>query len=126
MLMMSSNKKFFIGEKGLGVVVDDKVFSELDPDNAIVQIGKLKDKNQRLNQYLDEDDVRYNNVGAIIMKPTSFLSASDVVKMIERVRWYFSQDNDDDNRAKIGSRIGSRDIKPVMESDWQLMPTGSS
>ena len=108
----------FIGEKGLGVVVDDKVFAEMDMDNVIVQVGKLKDKNQRLNKYLDEDDARYNPVGAIIVKPTTFLSGSDVVKMIKLIRWFFRKHEKDSDRVRIGSRISSRDITPIMENDW--------
>lgn len=108
----------FIGEKGLGVVVDDSIFDEMNMDNVIVQVGKLKDKNQRLNKYLDSDDSRFNHVGAIIVKPTVFLSASDIVKMIKLIRWFFRKHDEKEDRVKIGSRISSRDISPIMEHDW--------
>lgn len=111
-------QKVFIGEKGLNVETSDDIFKELDIQNCIVQIGKAKDKDQRLNKYLDEDDVRYNPNGAIIMKPTTFLSAHDVVKMIERIRWFFRKEDENHDRVRIGSRISSRDINPILEEDF--------
>ena len=91
--------------------------------NLIVQVGVGKDPVQKLNKHLiGPSDPRWVPNSTVI-KPTMLFSAKDTIKMIEKVRSFFGLT--DETRPKgvearriIGSKIGTRDMLPILEKDW--------
>ena len=82
-----------------------------------------KDNKQKLNKHLiGPSDPRWVPNSTVI-KPTMLFSAKDTIKMIEKVRSFFGLT--DETRPKgvearriIGSKIGTRDMLPILEKDW--------
>ena len=80
---------FWIGKKSDGILVNrDEAIQKIGEKHIIVQVGKVKDANQRDNKYLDEDDERYIDP-SIIIKPTLMLEAAKIVEYVYAIRNHF-------------------------------------
>jgi hypothetical protein len=106
------------------IILDPVAYDRLmtDPDGAspvdhlLVQVGIPKSADQGDNIFFDENDIRYVQ-NRSITKPTLTLTAQQVVKAVARIRKFFkiTKETWSGKRAKEGNKIGSRDIRPVIQ-----------
>ena len=116
---------FRIGDQDSDITISDvdRALKFWGQDAILVQLGTAKDALQRQNRYLiDRNDPRWID-NAIIYKPTLMFPATDVVKMVAKVRQYYgmtmeSRPNNRHARRKIGSLINSRMVRKVIKMDW--------
>ena len=117
---------FIFGDNdGIRTISTDVTMKEFQEQNIIVQIGKLKDSNQRLLPFGDKDGVlaALSSTNVIIRKPSLIFKAKDICLMVAKVRKYFglnksTRGTDIDARRKIGALVQSRDVRAIMVRDW--------
>ena len=111
------------GLKTLGI---DIVMNEFKEENILVQVGKLKDRNQRLVRFGDNVKETLKGTNIIIRKPTLMFSAKNTVLMVQKIRKHFGltmgkRDEDLDARRKLGALIQSRAVREIMKKDFPLI-----
>ena len=105
---------------------EEVVINEFKAENILVQVGKLKDRNQRLVKFGDNVAETLASTNIILRKPCLMFSAKDTCLMVQKVRKHFGltlgkREVDVDARKKLGALIQSRAVREIMEKDWPLI-----
>jgi hypothetical protein len=108
---------FHFGSADDHIPIDLKKFQKESKgrDWVIVQIGVLKDKDQRINKYLLKGDSRYV-LNRIVIKPTILYPAKDIVELVRKVRTFFgtTKKNHGLTREQMGKKVDSDKMKAIL------------
>ena len=93
--------------------------------HLLVQVGVLKDADQKTNKYLDDDDGELVP-NRVVIKPTLFYDAQAIVDKIKafRIKYNINKDSFTD-RVRASNNWGSALFKPVLKQFYRASYTKS-
>ena len=117
---------FILGDQeegGVNLGDERRAVKEMGEERIIVQIGKVKDREQRDAKYELDPKTALESTMAIIRKPSLIFTAAETCAMVKKIRQFFgltraTRSEEVDARRKLGALVGSRDVKPLLKRDW--------
>ena len=75
--------------EGIKTLGEEVVINEFKAENILVQVGKLKDRNQRLVKFGDNVAETLASTNIILRKPCLMFYAKDTCLMVQKARKHF-------------------------------------